>query len=34
MSCDAGLDKDAGLCYKKCTDKYDGVGPVCWGQCP
>jgi hypothetical protein len=23
-------DKDAGLCYKDCPDKYKGVGPVCW----
>ena len=27
-------ERDAGLCYKKCSDKYTGVGPVCWGQPP
>ena len=25
---------DAGLCYNGCREKFDGVGPVCWGQCP
>ncbi|MEP4432214.1 MAG: hypothetical protein ABJ349_08415, partial [Hyphomicrobiales bacterium] len=25
---------DAGLCYKQCEAGYNGVGPVCWGQCP
>ena len=24
---------DAGLCYDRCRDGYDGVGPVCWGRC-
>ena len=27
-------DKDAGLCYKKCDNGYDGIGPVCWGVNP
>ena len=26
-------EKDAGLCYPRCRDSYDGVGPVCWGFC-
>ena len=26
-------DYDAGLCYPKCKDGFDGVGPVCWGYC-
>jgi hypothetical protein len=21
------------LCYKPCNSTYNGVGPVCWGQC-
>lgn len=25
---------DTGLCYKACGDKYNGIGPVCWGKCP
>ncbi len=25
---------DAGLCYKTCSTGYNGIGPVCWGQCP
>jgi hypothetical protein len=25
---------DAGLCYNKCRDGYNGVGPVCWGKVP
>ncbi|EFX60420.1 hypothetical protein DAPPUDRAFT_277575 [Daphnia pulex] len=33
-TCAASEDRDAGLCYKKCTDKYTGVGPVCWAQPP
>jgi hypothetical protein len=31
--CKADKQMDAGLCYNKCRDKFDGVGPVCWGQC-
>lgn len=29
------LDKpvlDAGLCYPKCAEAYNGVGPVCWAE--
>jgi hypothetical protein len=25
---------DAGLCYPKCKDRFRGVGPVCWEDCP
>lgn len=25
---------DAGLCYDRCANGYNGIGPVCWGQCP
>lgn len=32
--CKTGLQGDAGLCYTGCRASYDGVGPVCWGQCP
>ncbi len=32
--CGDNLDKDAGLCYKKCPDGFNGVGPVCWKPCP
>ncbi len=32
--CGADGQKDAGLCYKKCSAGYNGVGPVCWGTCP
>ncbi|EEH59265.1 uncharacterized protein MICPUCDRAFT_55120 [Micromonas pusilla CCMP1545] len=28
------MENDAGLCYKKCRDGFDGVGPVCWGEPP
>ena len=30
LSCSAGLEKDAGLCYSPCPTGYKGVGPVCW----
>lgn len=33
-ACLAGKSFDAGLCYNQCNKGYDGVGPVCWGQCP
>ena len=30
-----GADEyDAGLCYEPCRPGFDGVGPVCWQQCP
>lgn len=32
---DCGPDEyDAGLCYDHCRPGFDGVGPVCWQQCP
>lgn len=31
--CGHGETNDAGLCYNKCHDDYDGVGPVCWSKC-
>jgi len=34
MTCKAGEQQDAGLCYKPCSTGYTGVGPVCWGGCP
>jgi len=27
-------EKDGLLCYPYCRDGYDGVGPVCWQNCP
>jgi hypothetical protein len=32
--CESGHQLDAGLCYSNCRAKFDGVGPVCWQQCP
>ena len=32
--CPPDYEYDAGLCYKKCTYGYTGVGPVCWGTAP
>jgi len=34
MGCAAGLQQDAALCYPPCGGQYNGVGPVCWAQCP
>lgn len=34
LSCAAGTDYDAGLCYRRCRRGFKGVGPVCWGQAP
>jgi len=34
MSCKAGLQEDAALCYTPCHDTFHGVGPVCWQNCP
>ncbi len=34
MSCAAGQDYDAGLCYDKCRSGFTGVGFVCWADCP
>ena len=33
-TCPPGMDYDAGLCYKKCSSGFTGVGPVCWGDAP
>jgi hypothetical protein len=33
MSCPAGYDTDAGLCYPACGAGSRGVGPVCWAYC-
>jgi len=27
-------EMDAGLCYNKCPEGYNGVGPLCWKTCP
>jgi len=34
MICGANEEQDGALCYPPCSDGYDGVGPVCWQQCP
>jgi hypothetical protein len=34
MDCPSGTEKNAGLCYKACSDQMFGVGPVCWGGPP
>lgn len=39
LQCPAGYLPDetggpAGLCYVKCDNKFHGVGPVCWQNCP
>lgn len=31
--CFGNKEEDAGLCYPKCRNHFDGVGPVCWGVC-
>ena len=31
--CPAGQENQAGLCYNRCNQGYDGVGAVCWGKC-
>jgi len=32
-TCDSNEEKDGALCYPKCKNGYNGVGPVCWGKC-
>ena len=32
-NCAANQQYDAGLCYQGCADSFNGIGPVCWGQC-
>mgnify|MGYP006135209313 FL=1 len=34
LTCAAGQQYDAGLCYPPCKSEYYGVGPVCWESCP
>lgn len=34
MSCAAGLQYDAGLCYTACKAGFYGAGPVCWANNP
>jgi hypothetical protein len=35
MICKADEVEDTGLCYKPCKDdKYTGIGPICWDECP
>jgi hypothetical protein len=31
--CAPNMEKQAGLCYKKCRPGYKAVGPVCWKRC-
>ena len=31
-TCRPTEELDAGLCYKKCDQGYNGVGPVCWAE--
>lgn len=33
-SCFGSEEEDAGLCYKGCKAGFNGVGPVCWQNCP
>ncbi len=33
MGCGSNKEKDGALCYPKCKDGYNGVGPVCWERC-
>jgi len=32
--CEEGKEYGAGLCRDLCPDGYNGVGPVCWAECP
>ena len=34
LGCKKGEEEDAALCYPPCRDDFDGVGPVCWENCP
>jgi len=34
LTCKITEEYDTGLCYTPCTKGYDGVGPVCWENCP
>lgn len=33
MGCAGNQEKDGALCYTKCKNGYNGVGPVCWRKC-
>jgi len=34
MGCAPNLEQNGALCYPPCGKNYNGVGPVCWAQCP
>ena len=34
LACPSGYNKENLLCYPACSKGSDGVGPVCWKQCP
>ncbi|CAF2693639.1 unnamed protein product [Rotaria sp. Silwood2] len=34
LICSSSYEQDGGLCYDKCNNRYNGVGPVCWQYCP
>ncbi len=34
LTCPAGQEEDAALCYPPCPSGFYGVGPVCWERCP
>ena len=34
LVCKPDEEEQAALCYKPCTDGWNGVGPVCWLECP
>ncbi len=34
MGCASSEERDGALCYPKCKEGYNGVGPVCWQKCP
>jgi len=34
LTCAAGLQEDAALCYPYCKNGFYGLGPVCWESCP
>jgi hypothetical protein len=34
LVCPQSFDQNQGLCYTKCGDGFNGVGPVCWAKGP
>jgi len=34
LVCREGLQQSGALCYTPCSEKEEGIGPVCWGNCP